>query len=208
MSHVGPREPATVVVTGRRSIADVIWVANTRHGPGGHWFARPHERDPDHDHLRAAADAVRYLVDHKVTVPAEPPTTADLAALGRIREIVRGIAEAGDSPATDGVLETGLQLTADGRLGAASDGWPGFIADLAVPILALLREPRRLSTCANPRCRLVFLDGSKSGTRRWCDNAGCGNRSRVHRYRQREERRPSKRDLAARGSSSRGTIRA
>jgi len=31
----------------------------------------------------------------------------------------------------------------------------------------------------------MFLDLSKNRTRLWCDNAGCGNRDRVRRYRAR-----------------------
>jgi predicted RNA-binding Zn ribbon-like protein len=43
----------------------------------------------------------------------------------------------------------------------------------------------RLRTCANPQCRWVFLDTTKSGTRRWCSMAVCGNRDKVRRFRQR-----------------------
>lgn len=37
----------------------------------------------------------------------------------------------------------------------------------------------RIRRCANPRCVLLFLDVSKSGQRRWCDMATCGNRAKV-----------------------------
>jgi predicted RNA-binding Zn ribbon-like protein len=40
----------------------------------------------------------------------------------------------------------------------------------------------RLRTCGNPRCRWVFHDGTRSGTRRWCSMAVCGNRAKVRRY--------------------------
>jgi len=43
----------------------------------------------------------------------------------------------------------------------------------------------RLRTCANPRCRWVFLDTTRSGTRRWCTMAVCGNRAKVRRHRDR-----------------------
>ena len=46
----------------------------------------------------------------------------------------------------------------------------------------------RLRTCANPRCRWVFLDGTRSGTRRWCTMAVCGNRAKVRRHRDRRRR--------------------
>jgi predicted RNA-binding Zn ribbon-like protein len=46
----------------------------------------------------------------------------------------------------------------------------------------------RLRRCAGEGCVLLFLDVSKSGQRRWCSMAGCGNRSkaRAHYHRQRE----------------------
>jgi predicted RNA-binding Zn ribbon-like protein len=34
-------------------------------------------------------------------------------------------------------------------------------------------------------CRLPFYDASKSRTRIWHDNATCGNRERVRRFRER-----------------------
>jgi len=43
----------------------------------------------------------------------------------------------------------------------------------------------RLRTCGNPQCGWVFLDTTKSGTRRWCSMAVCGNRDKLRRFRQR-----------------------
>lgn len=186
MSRVGPREPGIVGLATRRSIADVVWIANTRHGPGGHWFARVTVDEGDHDHLQTAAEAVRYLADHHVEVPAVPPTGDQLAKLVAIREMVRGLrdAAAGWTAETARILEaTRFQLTGDRELVADGDGWDGFVGDLMSPLLELIRLRDRLRICGNPHCRLVFLDESKSSTRRWCDDGGCGNRDRVRRHR-------------------------
>lgn len=40
----------------------------------------------------------------------------------------------------------------------------------------------RLRRCANPECRFLFLDESKSGTRIWCDMTTCGNRAKARRH--------------------------
>lgn len=40
----------------------------------------------------------------------------------------------------------------------------------------------RVRICANPACRWLFLDLSKSGTRRWCSMSACGNRAKAHRH--------------------------
>jgi hypothetical protein len=188
MSRVGPLDPGSVAVAPRRSLTDLLWVANTRHGPGGHWFARATVDSADHDHLATPADAVRYLVDHGVAVPGEMPTPGDLAALASIRAMVRGLLEpaAGWTDAARGLL--GAQrwrLDDDRRLSADGDGWSALVGDLLPPLLELVRLRDRLVMCGNPLCRLVFLDESRSGTRRWCDDAGCGNRDRVRRHRDR-----------------------
>ena len=48
----------------------------------------------------------------------------------------------------------------------------------------LLTGPRlaRVRHCANERCLWLFLDDSKSGTRRWCSMSACGNRAKAHRH--------------------------
>jgi predicted RNA-binding Zn ribbon-like protein len=40
----------------------------------------------------------------------------------------------------------------------------------------------RVRCCANVKCLWLFLDRSKSGTRRWCDMASCGNRAKAQRH--------------------------
>jgi predicted RNA-binding Zn ribbon-like protein len=37
----------------------------------------------------------------------------------------------------------------------------------------------RIRKCANPRCVLYFRDTSRTGRRRWCSMAVCGNRMKV-----------------------------
>ena len=48
-------------------------------------------------------------------------------------------------------------------------------------------HPERLRVCANPDCRWVFSDSSRSGRRKWCDMNTCGNRAKVARHRQRRK---------------------
>ncbi len=40
----------------------------------------------------------------------------------------------------------------------------------------------RLRQCANDKCLWLFLDDSKSATRRWCDMKSCGNRLKARRH--------------------------
>ena len=84
---------------------------------------------------------------------------------------------------------TRFELDQEGRLIAVGSDWAAFVGNLLLPLLEVVRLRERLSICGNPFCRLVFLDSSKCRTRRWCDDAGCGNRSRVKRDRGRARTR-------------------
>ncbi|MFK3649054.1 CGNR zinc finger domain-containing protein [Lysobacter enzymogenes] len=50
--------------------------------------------------------------------------------------------------------------------------------------IELLRDPRldRLRVCDGRDCGWVFVDTSKSGRRRWCDMATCGNVAKAQRF--------------------------
>jgi predicted RNA-binding Zn ribbon-like protein len=74
---------------------------------------------------------------------------------------------------------------------------------LALPLWAAARsaaevltsvDPRRLKTCPASNCGWIFLDVTKSGTRRWCAMEACGSRAKARRY-------------YARWRGSRGSIR-
>jgi len=51
--------------------------------------------------------------------------------------------------------------------------------------LLLQHKPGRFRKCAASDCGTLFLDVSKTGGRRWCSMANCGNRNKVQRFRAR-----------------------
>lgn len=85
----------------------------------------------------------------------------------------------------------------DGAFVWSVDGLRPGVPALLSPVLwsaaDLLAGTRhsRVRQCGNPQCRWVFLDDSKSGNRRWCSMASCGNRAKAHRHylKRREEGR-------------------
>jgi hypothetical protein len=190
VSHIASREPEVVRLTGRLSRSDLLWVANTAHGPGGHWHARVRGGEPDHDHLSSADAAWRYLADHRVPVPDETPDAAALAELRVVRTMVQRLLGTRPDPwtAEGRALLAGARfvLDEDGHVAEAEPGWRGFCRDLLPPLMALIAAGGALRSCSNPACRLIFEDGSRNHGRRWCDTAGCGNRDRVRRARGRE----------------------
>jgi hypothetical protein len=185
MSRIATREPAVVRVTAPLSRSDLLWVGNTAHGPGGHWHARPHDGDPDHDHLRDPGDARRYLADHRVPVPDGPPDAATLTHLSTIRAVLQRRASGDRDPWTASaqalLTAATFVLAAEGAIRTTQPGWAGFVGNLLPPLVALLADDAALHRCANPACRLLFEDGSRNHARRWCDSGGCGNRDRVRR---------------------------
>lgn len=85
-------------------------------------------------------------------------------------------------------------------LKAAASVWNGSAlelrwevnADLLRPlypiVMAAVRlledpPPGRLRQCGNDPCGWLFVDTSRSGTRRWCSSGECGNVVRVRRFR-------------------------
>jgi hypothetical protein len=186
----------THITTGARSTTDdLLVVANTRHGPGGHYHARAVADGPDHDHLGDPGGARRYLEDHAVPVPEGPPPPEALERMGILRDLVRREAAdraPGSFPATrpaDAEIAAVLgdvpfTLGPDGPRPVRT-GWAGFVDGLLPGLLELRRAGLPLRACANPRCRFVFLDRSRNRSRIWCESAVCGNRVRVGRHRRR-----------------------
>jgi len=89
-----------------------------------------------------------------------------------------------------GVLQVTLVADEPVRLAATSPA-AQLRLDLAAATLDIFRhDPAFVRRCANPSCVLLFLDVSKSGRRRWCDMATCGNRAKsaAHHARARHER--------------------
>lgn len=194
MSRIASRDRAALRVMGRLSRSDLLWVANTAHGPGGHWHARVRGGEPDHDHLASPETAREYLGAHGVPIPDEAPDDEALAELAIVRSMVHALAgpqaDHFGREASRFLAATTFALHLDGLVASTEGSWPGFCRDLLIPLLALVPDRERLSRCANPACRLLFEDGSRNHGRRWCDTAGCGNRDRVRRARRRRDDGP------------------
>jgi predicted RNA-binding Zn ribbon-like protein len=118
-----------------------------------------------------------------------------------IREALFGIfaAFAGGEAVRDqdfAVLKKGLaEAPARSQLAREGSGYAWRIeemrpraADLLAPVLwsagdlLLKAGQRRIRQCANEKCLWLFVDASKSGTRRWCDMTSCGNQAKARRH--------------------------
>lgn len=110
---------------------------------------------------------------------------ADAAAAGRA--IPRASLEAVNSLLARGAATTRV-VSGEAGFGMQHGLRLEAPADLLVPIaeaaadLLCHADLRRVRRCAHPACVLYFLDGTKNGTRRWCDMRTCGNRVNAAAY--------------------------
>jgi predicted RNA-binding Zn ribbon-like protein len=92
-------------------------------------------------------------------------------------------------------------------------GWVvGTTGDLtrdigASTVAALLRASARpgwprLKACRGADCRWVFIDGSRTTSRRWCDMAACGNRAKGETFRARHRMNAARKSWPAGQESS------
>jgi predicted RNA-binding Zn ribbon-like protein len=70
------------------------------------------------------------------------------------------------------------------QLGAPAPTAPHILAPVlwSAADLLLAAARHRIRQCANEKCMWLFVDESKSGTRRWCDMSSCGNRAKAQRH--------------------------
>jgi predicted RNA-binding Zn ribbon-like protein len=71
----------------------------------------------------------------------------------------------------------------------ARKDWTWVQSEIISDFMALLNDydPLRLKMCANPYCRWVFYDETKSRTRRYCTTEKCANLWKLRRFRERHK---------------------
>ncbi|HEU4671835.1 MAG TPA: CGNR zinc finger domain-containing protein [Candidatus Limnocylindrales bacterium] len=157
------------------------------------------------DHLSNSNAAIAWLAAHGLVHP-ELCADDDHRILERVRAVREALRTVVDALAEDRVADPAALATVNrtlarrdavelvpapegARVGHRHVGDPvdGALARLADPLVGLVAEGDigRLRICANDRCRWVFYDTSRTGRRRWCDMATCGNRAKAARHRAR-----------------------
>ena len=86
------------------------------------------------------------------------------------------------------------------------DQHPDIPQLLALQVLDLLQSPQLplLRRCDGPGCGWLFLDRTRSHTRRWCSSSDCGNRERARRHYTRHRDQPAHPDAARDEAEPRG----
>ena len=130
-------------------------------------------RDGDLDRVHAVRDALREVAE--AIAEQRAPRAAALDTVNRAlhaRQVIELV------PAPDG-------CHVDHR--HVGDPIDDALARLADPLVTELTagHPERIRVCASDTCQWIFYDASRTGRRRWCDMATCGNRAKAARHRAR-----------------------
>jgi predicted RNA-binding Zn ribbon-like protein len=115
--------------------------------------------------LREVADA---LVDHR------QPSLGALDTVNRAlhaRQVIELV------PSTDGCVAVDHRHVGDPIDDALARLSDPFVTEL------VSGHPERIRVCDNDRCGWYFYDTSRTGKRRWCDMATCGNQAKAARHR-------------------------
>ena len=132
----------------------------------------PATADRDLARIRGVRGALREVAD--AIVEHRPPLPGSLDTVNRAlhaRQVIELV------PSFDGCVAV------DHR--HVGDPIDDALARLCDPLVQELTsgDPERIRICDNDTCRWVFYDTSRTGRRRWCDMATCGNRAKAARHR-------------------------
>jgi len=133
-----------------------------------------------HD-LDAAKRALKRAIDLREAVDAvfrgiAQNRRVDVKALARLNVFVADTFARARLAIEGGTLT--LQASPVDPLDAVSTAVVRAAVDLLTSDAA-----KRIGRCADDTCAWLFLDTTRSGTRRWCDMKQCGNRNKVRRFR-------------------------
>ncbi|MEO6117023.1 MAG: CGNR zinc finger domain-containing protein [Pseudolysinimonas sp.] len=144
-----------------------------------HWLAERFERLPiseigERELVDAIGlrEAIGRLAAARADEVAPAPDDVDTLNLFAATPDVPPVLAGGRRQAGAGSIRVGQALSSLARDAVAIIG-----ADLA--------DDGRIRRCDAADCRMVFHDESRTGSRRWCSMARCGNRAKVRAFRER-----------------------
>jgi predicted RNA-binding Zn ribbon-like protein len=125
-------------------------------------------------HLRAAIRVIAHDLEVK-----RPPRSSAIAVVNKLLREDEGWS------ALVGNAKEGWRLTHQSRRDTALRRLVP-LACSAAQLIADASVLGRVRKCANPTCPILFYDDSRTGRRRWCSMAVCGNRAKVAAHHRRQ----------------------
>lgn len=137
--------------------------------------------------LRRVREVVHALLD--AAVHGHPPAEADLRTFHRL--------------SLDAARRTPYALSLPLSRRRPSSTFGALLDQLTLAAEELLADDEVLGVrlCQGPGCGWLFLDRSRSHSRRWCSSGDCGNRDRARRHYARTRRAAGAADGQAAGAS-------
>jgi predicted RNA-binding Zn ribbon-like protein len=148
--------------------------------------------------LATPGDLDRWLVSAGLASANPRASQEDLRLARSLREAVYALASSLEAHSLNSEARDVLNriaaatpavpvLEAEGRL-ALKGSAKSLIASLAREAVHLFggENVHRIRQCESPTCPIFFVDTSRSGQRRWCSMAACGNKAKVAALRERE----------------------
>ena len=189
-----PATPAAELIGGRLCLDFVNADASPDYADAVAWFSRAEASLPR---------STTWLLRSAARRPRE--AAAALAMVDEVRGALRGVilaaieGRAVNRRALAAVNESLAAAHAHHRLivdsqGRVAESWSStddfsqLLFPVAIDAWDLLTEPEiaRVKQCPPPDgCGRLFLDATRSGTRRWCSMATCGNRAKNRTYHRR-----------------------
>jgi predicted RNA-binding Zn ribbon-like protein len=154
------------------------------------------KRNAPSDSLKSATDLGRWIRD--AGLGQTRPDESDLALARSLREAIYGLVTARVRgvalPKSDRLMLNAIaagqgpfvSLTDDG-VATTFGSVKQLLTGLALEAVVLIGGDNnsRLRQCEGESCAILFLDESRTGERRWCSMANCGNRAKVKSFRER-----------------------
>jgi predicted RNA-binding Zn ribbon-like protein len=156
---------------------------------------------PDREDLQTPGQLLEWLKARGLE-PGGRATAADLKEARRVREALRDLLWAHNDCECD--VTAAVQVIddaacraflgvrfADGaaRIEPRNGGVRGALGRILGEVSAGMADGSwdRLKACRADDCRYAFLDTAKNRSRAWCSMQSCGNRAKVHAYRERHQ---------------------
>jgi predicted RNA-binding Zn ribbon-like protein len=156
------------------------------------------KRNAPSDALKSATDLGRWI--RAAGLGEAKPDESDLALARSLREAIYGLVTARVRgvalPKSDRLMLNAIAAGQGPFISLSDDGVATMLGSvrqlltgLALEALLLIggENSSRLRQCEGESCAILFLDESRTGERRWCSMASCGNRAKVRSFRERSQ---------------------
>ena len=154
---------------------------------------------PEREDLTSPAKLLAWL-DARGLEPGSRTTRADYEHALRVREALRDLLSSHNEVETDVDAATAVLDAAARRAGLGvrfADGGSsvepsvggvrGAVGRILAEVSSAMADDTwaRMKACRADDCRWAFLDTARNRSRAWCSMQSCGNRAKVHAYRER-----------------------